>query len=65
MDRTANNNPPAEGHKIFGSSHGAGWHTAFVGGNVQLIGWGMDPAIHHAMATRNGHEVVDQSKIPK
>ena len=51
--------------QIFGSSHAAGWHAAFCDGHVQLIGWGIDGTSHQAMATRNGHEVVDPSKIPK
>lgn len=49
---------------MFGSSHGAGWHAAFVGGNVQLVGWGIDPVLHTYMATRNGHEVVNPANIP-
>ncbi len=48
----------------FGSAHSAGWQVAFAGGNAQLIGWGIDPATHAAMSTRNGHEVVDPTKIP-
>ena len=64
MDRTYNNNPPAKPSQIFGSSHGAGWHAAFCDGHVQLIAWGIDGVTHQAMATRNGHEVVDPSKIP-
>ena len=72
MDRTANNNPPANPSLIFGSSHGAGWHAAFCDGHVQMIAWGFwatDPTtghtVHEEMATRNGHEVIDPSKIPK
>ncbi len=65
MDRSANNNPPPNPTTIFGSSHSAGWNAAFVGGNVQLIGWGIDPTTHAAMSTRNGHEVIDPTKIPK
>jgi len=65
MDRTANNNPPANGKQIFGSSHGAGWNAAFCDGHVQLIGWAIDPDTHQGMATRNGHEVIDPTKIPK
>ena len=42
MDRTSNNNPPANPSQIFGSAHGAGWHAAFCDGHVQLIGWGID-----------------------
>ena len=64
MDRTANNNPPPNPTQIFGSAHGAGWHAAFGDEHVQLIGWSIDPATHQAMATRNGHEVVDPSLIP-
>lgn len=48
----------------FGSAHSAGWCAAFVGGNAQLIGWAIDPTTHVQMATRNGHEVVDPTKIP-
>ena len=79
MDRTANNNPPANPSLIFGSSHGAGWHAAFCDGHVQMIAWGFWPkdpnpppqynnvptTVHTYMATRNGHEVVDVTKIPK
>ncbi len=65
MDRTGNNNPPTNGPQIFGAAHGAGWHAAFCDGHVQMIGWGIDGVTHQAMATRNGHEVVDQSKIPR
>ena len=65
MDRTANNNPPSLPSQVFGSAHGAGWHAAFCDGHVQLIGWGIDGTTHQAMATRNGHEVVDISKIPR
>jgi len=72
MDRTASNNPPdpkTTAPYIFGSAHGAGWHAAFCDGHVQLIGWGIDPTIHQAMASRNGVHVhtympVDPSKIP-
>lgn len=56
--------PPTNPSLIFGSSHPAGWHAAFVGGNAQLIGWGIDGTLHQGMATRNGHEVIDPSKIP-
>jgi prepilin-type N-terminal cleavage/methylation domain-containing protein len=63
MDRVATNNPPPQGYYGFGSSHGAGWHAAFVGGNVQLVGWGIDPVTHAAASTRNGHEVIDPTKI--
>jgi prepilin-type N-terminal cleavage/methylation domain-containing protein len=49
----------------FGSAHPAGWCASFVGGNAQLIGWAIDPITHVAMATRNGHEVIDPTKIPK
>ena len=55
---------PANGNLIFGSAHSAGWCAAFVGGNAQLIGWAIDPTTHVQMATRNGHEVVDPTKIP-
>ena len=48
----------------FGSAHSAGWQVAFAGGNAQLVGWGIDPTIHAEMSTRNGHEVVDPTKIP-
>ncbi len=48
----------------FGSAHSAGWQVAFVGGNAQLIGWGIDPTTHIWMSTRNGHEVIDPTKIP-
>jgi prepilin-type N-terminal cleavage/methylation domain-containing protein len=72
MDRTSNNNPPGSPSLVFGSSHNAGWHAAFCDGHVQLIGWGFWPTdpttkhtIHYEMATRNGHEVVDPSKIPQ
>ena len=65
MDRTSNNNPPANPSLIFGSAHGAGWHAAFCDGHVQLVGWGIDGITHQAMASRNGHEVVDQSMIVK
>lgn len=65
MDRTANNNPPANATQIFGSSHGAGWDAAFCDGHVQLIGWAIDPTTHQYMATRNGHEVIDPTRIPK
>ncbi|MGO9115341.1 MAG: DUF1559 domain-containing protein [Thermoguttaceae bacterium] len=74
MDRTAKNSPPPQqiAPLIFGSSHGAGWHAAFCDGHVQMIAWGFWPpdptancTLHQAMATRNGHEVVDPSKIPK
>jgi prepilin-type N-terminal cleavage/methylation domain-containing protein len=64
MDRIASNNPPPSPAQIFGSSHGAGWHAAFCDGHVQLVGWGILADIHQAMASRNGHEVVDPSKIP-
>jgi len=66
MDRTGTAQTPAPPYPalIFGSSHGAGWHAAFCDGHVQLIGWAIDPITHQAMATRNGHEVVDASKIP-
>ncbi len=66
---------------IFGSSHGAGWHAAFCDGHVQMIAWGFwspdpnpqppyttsatGPTMHTYMATRNKHEVVDVTKIPK
>jgi hypothetical protein len=59
MDRTGFSNPQA-----FGSSHSAGWNVAFVGGNVQLVGWGIDPTTHVQMSTRNGHEVIDPTKVP-
>jgi prepilin-type processing-associated H-X9-DG protein len=65
MDRTSNKSPPANAAKIFGSAHGAGWHAAFCDGHVQLVGWNIDGVTHQAMATRNGHEVIDPSKIPK
>jgi prepilin-type N-terminal cleavage/methylation domain-containing protein len=65
MDRTASNHPPPNPSRIFGSAHGAGWHAAFCDGHVQLIGWSIDPTTHQAMATRNGHEVVDPTLIPK
>ncbi|MEI8375550.1 MAG: DUF1559 domain-containing protein [Planctomycetota bacterium] len=70
MDRSANNNPPANATQIFGSSHGAGWHAAFCDGHVQLVGWGIDPATHQTMATRNGcqrlgYQPVDPTRIPK
>jgi hypothetical protein len=67
MDRLATQNPNAnlaQLAQVFGSSHPAGWHVAFADGRVQLIGWAIDPATHQAMASRNGHEVVDPSKIP-
>jgi prepilin-type N-terminal cleavage/methylation domain-containing protein len=51
MDRTTAANPANP--QIFGSSHGAGWHAAFCDGHVQLVGWGIDPAIHRYMASRN------------
>jgi hypothetical protein len=65
QDRLASNNPPANGYQIFGSSHPAGWCAAFVAGNVQLIGWGIDPVTHTGMSTRDGHEVIDASKVIK
>ena len=65
QDRTAANNPPQYGYESFGSSHSAGWNAAFVDGHVQLIGWGIDNATHVSMSTRNGHEVIDPTKIPK
>ncbi len=65
MDRLSTNGPPPGTNppRIFGSSHSAGWHAAFCDGHVRLIGWGLDPATHQAMCTRNGHEVVDPSMI--
>jgi prepilin-type N-terminal cleavage/methylation domain-containing protein len=62
--------PPAQDRlgfsspQAFGSAHSAGWQVAFVGGNAQLIGWGIDPTTHTQLSTRNGHEVVDPTKIP-
>ena len=64
MDRAVNNNPPPNPTLIFGSAHSAGWQAAFCDGHVQLIGWKIDGSLHQAMATRNGHEVVDPSLIP-
>jgi prepilin-type N-terminal cleavage/methylation domain-containing protein len=64
MDRVQNNNPPPVASQIFGSAHPGGWNAAFCDQHVQLIGWNIDPTIHTAMATRNGHEVVDPSMIP-
>ncbi len=64
LDRSINNNPPANPSQIFGSAHGAGWHMAFCDGHVQLIAWAIDPQTHHDMATRNGHEVIDSALIP-
>jgi prepilin-type N-terminal cleavage/methylation domain-containing protein len=64
QDRSLTNNPPLDGYRSFGSSHSAGWQVAFVGGNAQLIGWAIDPYTHIAMSTRNGHEVIDPTKIP-
>jgi prepilin-type N-terminal cleavage/methylation domain-containing protein len=61
QDRTTN--PPADGFRSFGSAHPAGWQVVFVGGNAQLIGWAMDNVTHAQMSTRNGHEVVDSTKI--
>jgi prepilin-type N-terminal cleavage/methylation domain-containing protein len=59
QDRLSFSNPQA-----FGSAHSAGWQAAFVGGNAQLIGWAIDPTTHVWMSTRNGHEVIDPTKIP-
>jgi prepilin-type N-terminal cleavage/methylation domain-containing protein len=64
QDRLANNNPSPNPTLVFGSSHPAGWHVAFADGRVQLIGWAIDPATHQAMASRNGHEVVNPANIP-
>ena len=69
LDRVGSNNPPQATNgqppsQIFGSAHPAGWHAAFCDGHVQLIGWGIDGVTHQAMATRNGHEVIDPSLIP-
>jgi hypothetical protein len=73
QDRTVANNPPQPPQQppsqIFGSSHGAGWHAAFCGGNVQLIGWAINGTLHQTMATINGvrrlgYPVVDPSQIP-
>ncbi len=71
MDRIASNNPPQppsggafKSYPGFGSSHPAGWNAAFVGGNVQLVGWGIDPTTHVWMSTRNGHEVIDPTRMP-
>ena len=63
-DRMASNNPPPNPALIFGSSHSSGWHVAFCDGHVQPIGWGIDGPLHQAMATRNGHEVVNRANIP-
>ncbi len=64
MDRVKTNIPPPNPAKIFGSSHSAGWHAAWGDGHVKLIGWGIDGTVHQNMATRNGHEAVDPTKIP-
>jgi prepilin-type N-terminal cleavage/methylation domain-containing protein len=64
MDRLSTNNPPAQPAYIFGSAHGAGWHVAFMDGHADLIAWSINPSVHQAMATRNGHEVIDPSTIP-
>jgi prepilin-type N-terminal cleavage/methylation domain-containing protein len=64
QDRVQSNNPPANPSLIFASAHGAGWNVVFLEGNARLVGWSLDPAIHQAMATRSGHEVVDESLIP-
>jgi prepilin-type N-terminal cleavage/methylation domain-containing protein/prepilin-type processing-associated H-X9-DG protein len=63
MDRLSTNNPPPVPSQIFGSAHGAGWNAAFCDGHARLIGWAIDPYTHTAMATRNGHEVVDSSQF--
>jgi hypothetical protein len=55
---------PPNCSQLFGSSHSAGWCVVFVGGNAQLISWGLNPTMHIQMSTRNGHEVVDASQIP-
>ena len=70
MDRVASSNPPQppngfQGYPGFGSSHSAGWNAAFVDGHVVLVGWAIDNVTHTAMSTRNGHEVIDPSKIPQ
>lgn len=67
QDRVAASNPPVpptQCYPGFGSAHSAGWNTAFVDGHAQLIAWGIDAQTHAAMATRNGHEVIDPTKIP-
>jgi prepilin-type N-terminal cleavage/methylation domain-containing protein/prepilin-type processing-associated H-X9-DG protein len=69
MDRVAASNPPQppngfQSYPAFGSSHPSGWNAAFVDGHVALVGWAIDIQTHTAMSTRNGHEVIDPSKIP-
>ncbi len=65
MDRVAASNPPPYGYQSFGSSHPSGWNAAFVNGHAALVGWAIDNVTHTAMSTRNGHEVIDPSKIPQ
>ena len=65
MDRTASDNPPRTRRGSSAARTAPDGMRPFAIRHVQLIGWGIDGATHQAMATRNGHEVVDPSQIPK
>jgi len=47
---------------FFGSAHNDGLNMAFCDGSVRWINYTIDPAIHKALGSRNGGEVIDAKK---
>jgi len=45
----------------FGSAHPAGWNVAMADGSVRLMSFSLDLALHRAMASVDGREVISGS----
>ena len=51
------------GQRSFGSAHPATWHMAMCDGSVHALSYDIDPAVHHAYASRGG-AVAKSSTVP-
>ncbi|MDO4549616.1 MAG: DUF1559 domain-containing protein [Planctomycetia bacterium] len=47
----------------FGSAHGGSFGMALCDGSVHRVNYGLDPAVHSAMGTRNGSDLVNLSEV--